>query len=514
MKKTPKKGFTRSATVSSTTPLRSRDTPISKERKAQFAALDLETLLSEFKSVAATKESDDGEAGDDVAESPVKGGGGDDGAAAAGGGVDDGHSIPDLEVDGAEGRLTALTESDAEPPTLYTHLGEGDKQQVQHINLLVLKQMLESSASGRKLKLGKGKKKKKKGTKVTVFGTDLQSLYVEDIELRRPHMSDVSVPLFLDRACTFITENGLDTEGIFRKPGSASRIRALLQKCEDVSAQIDLAAEKSQVVDVACLLKQFIRDASEPLLTSTYLDAFSATQSIEDPEDQVRALALVVQMLPQAHQNILKRLLQTLSCVADNESVNKMGVPNLAVVFAPSLFFVKGAKGQKMLKEVEAQVVAASCVKMMITHHEVLWTVSPDILAKVRFLTEQSGGGKRGSRAKDVKKLLKKKEASSDSLPVGIKCETDNTEYTTWVADGDILAVVRVTLDDGAVTKKLNVKKDDTVQTVLEGVGCAGSLLEECGGNIGSRRLDPRTKVIPLLHLNPNCQLHVRSNDK
>ena len=67
-------------------PLRSRDTPISKERKAQFAALDLETLLSEFKSVAATKESDDGEAGDDVAESPVKGGGGDDGAAAAGGG--------------------------------------------------------------------------------------------------------------------------------------------------------------------------------------------------------------------------------------------------------------------------------------------------------------------------------------------------------------------------------------------------------------------------------------------
>jgi len=514
MPHTPRKGFTRSATVSSTTPLRSKDTPISKERKAQFAALDLETLLSEFKSVAATKESEEGEAVEDAAESPVKGGsGGDDGAAAAAGGLDDGHSIPDLEVDGAEGRLTALTTSDAEPPTLYNHLGEGDKQQVQHINLLVLKQILESSASGRKLKLGKCKKKKKKGATVTVFGTDLQNLYAEDLEMRRPDMADKSVPLFLDRACTFLCDKGLDTEGIFRKPGSASRIRALLQKCEDVSAQIDFAAEKSQVVDVACLLKQFIRDASEPLLTSTYLDAFSATQSIEDPEDQVRALALVVQMLPQAHQNILQRLLQTLSSVADNEAVNKMGVPNLAVVFAPSLFFVKGAKGQKMLKEVEAQVVAASCVKMMITHHDVLWTVSPDILAKVRFLTEQSGG-KRGSRAKDVKKLLKKKEASSDSLPVGTKCESDNTEYTTWVSDGDVVAQVRVTLDDGAKTKKVNVKKDDTAQTVLESVGCAGSSLEECGGNIGSRRLDPRTKVIPLLHLNPNCQLHVRANDK
>lgn len=67
-------------------PLRSRDTPISKERKAQFAALDLETLLSEFKSVAATKEAEEGEGGEDVVESPVKSSGGDDGAAAAAGG--------------------------------------------------------------------------------------------------------------------------------------------------------------------------------------------------------------------------------------------------------------------------------------------------------------------------------------------------------------------------------------------------------------------------------------------
>lgn len=494
-------------------PLRSRDTPISKERKAQFAALDLETLLSEFKSVAATKEAEEGEGGEDVVESPVKSSGGDDGAAAAAGGAEDGDSIPDLEVDGAAGRLTALTESGAEPPTFFSHLGESDRQQVQHINLVVLKQMLETSSTGRKLKLGKAKKKKKKSAKVAVFGTDLQSLYAEDLELRQPQMSDVTVQLFLDRACTFLAEKGLGTEGIFRKPGSASRIRALLQKCEDVSAQLDFVAEKSQVVDVACLLKQFIRDAPEPLLTSTYLDAFSATQSIDDPKDQLRALALVVQMLPQTNQNILQRLLPFLSSVADNADVNKMGVPNLAVVFAPSLFFVKGSKGQKMLKEVEAQVVAASCVKMMIAHHDDLWTVSPDILAKVRFLTEQSGGGKKGSRAK-LKKLLKKKEASSDSLTV-TKSETD-TEYTFWVADdagGGTVAQVVVTRPDES-TRKLNVKKDDTVQTILDGVGCAEHELEERGGNIGSRRLDPRTKVIPLLHLNPNCQLHIRANEE
>ena len=493
-------------------PLRSKDTPISKERKAQFAALDLETLLSEFKSVAATKESEEGEAAEDV-ESPTKSSGCNDEPAAAAGGTEDGDSIPDLEVDGAAGRLTALTESDAEPPTSFRHLGETDRQQVQHINLVELKHMLESAPSGRKFKLGKAKKKKKRGAKGGVFGTDLSSLLTEDLDMRQMHMSDSTVPLFFDKACTFLAENGLSTEGIFRKPGSAARIRALMQKCEDVHAQIDFLAEKAQVVDVACLFKQFIRDLPEPLLTSTYLDAFSASQSIDDPDDQLRALALVVQMLPEPNQNILRRLLPFLASVADNSAVNKMGVPNLAVVFAPSLFFVKGSKGQKMLKEVEAQVVAASCVKMMITHHDDLWVVSPDVLAKVRFLTEQNGGGKKSSSAK-LKKLLKKREASTDLLDL-TQNERD-TKYTFWVVDntvGGTVAQVVITRPDES-TKKLNIKNDDTVQTILDDVGCKEHELEERGGNIGSRRLDPRTKVIPLLRLNPNGQLHVKANDE
>ena len=49
-------------------------------------------------------------------------------------------------------------------------------------------------------------------------------------------------------------------------------------------------------------------------------------------------------------------LLNFLALVAANDDKNKMGIANLAVVFAPSLFYVRGHKGQKMLKEVEMQV--------------------------------------------------------------------------------------------------------------------------------------------------------------
>ena len=49
-------------------------------------------------------------------------------------------------------------------------------------------------------------------------------------------------------------------------------------------------------------------------------------------------------------------LLDFLALVASQHEVNKMSFGNLAVVFAPTLFYMPGHKGQKMLKEVELQV--------------------------------------------------------------------------------------------------------------------------------------------------------------
>jgi hypothetical protein len=326
-------------------------------------------------------------------------------------------------------------------------------------------------------------------------------------------MEDENVPLFFGMACSFLEAKGLSTEGIFRKPGSASRMRALIQTCEDKSGMVDFAAEKCQIMDVACLLKQFIRDAPEPLLTGQYLDAFSATQALESTQAQVRALALVVQLLPLAHQYILRRLLQFLSIVAEHESENQMGIPNLAVIFAPSLFFVRGQTGQKMLKEVEAQVVAASCVQTMIQFHHELWDVSHNILAHLRFLTEQSSDGRRKTKSsKDVKKLLlKKKDKSTDALLVSSGQASEDTERTFWIGEGDVVVQIVVTRPDQS-TRKLNVKAEDTVQTILNGVNCSSDELEERGGNIGSRVLDPRMKVVPMLKMNLHCALHVVLN--
>jgi hypothetical protein len=94
------------------------------------------------------------------------------------------------------------------------------------------------------------------------------------------------------------------------------------------------------------------------------------------------------------HTSLHSTLLQLLSDVAARESVNKMGYSNLAVVFAPTLFYIKGNKGppfflyfisslhaafshagEKMLKEVEMQISTASTLKLMIEYHTQLLEV-------------------------------------------------------------------------------------------------------------------------------------------
>lgn len=61
----------------------------------------------------------------------------------------------------------------------------------------------------------------------------------------------------------------IDTEGIFRRSGNISRINELKRKINEGN-MIDMSIEDTHVV--AGLLKTFLRDLSEPLLTYELYD--------------------------------------------------------------------------------------------------------------------------------------------------------------------------------------------------------------------------------------------------
>ena len=61
------------------------------------------------------------------------------------------------------------------------------------------------------------------------------------------------------------------------------------------------------------------------------------TERLTDAVERLRARKLLAMLLPPVHRACLKLLLDFLCEVAANEPKNRMGIANLAVVFAPSL---------------------------------------------------------------------------------------------------------------------------------------------------------------------------------
>ena len=92
------------------------------------------------------------------------------------------------------------------------------------------------------------------------------------------------------------------------------------------------------------------------------------------------------------HRDVLLALLRFLHLVAANHDHNKMSLSNLAVVFAPTLFYIRGHKGELMLKEIEIQVSTATTLKLMIEFHEQLLNVR--CRAAVARLSRSAGAGR------------------------------------------------------------------------------------------------------------------------
>ncbi|KAM3603249.1 uncharacterized protein V6R79_019335 [Siganus canaliculatus] len=158
------------------------------------------------------------------------------------------------------------------------------------------------------------------------FGVPLENLprrYIPEFGL---------VPCFLVNACSFLVERA-GTVGLFRKPGSLPRIRALRARLNSGEGCLSAALP----YDVATLIKQFCRELPDPLFPSELHDALLRAQSLAKSEDRTSALQLLSCLLPARNSSCLHYLFSFLSKVAQRCSENLMTSSNLATVFAPCL---------------------------------------------------------------------------------------------------------------------------------------------------------------------------------
>ncbi|XP_066467292.1 rho GTPase-activating protein 18 [Tiliqua scincoides] len=350
-----------------------------------------------------------------------------------------------------------------------------------------------------------------------LFGVPLTVLLEQD----QKRMPGTRIPLFFQKLISYIEEGKLDTEGLLRIPGVAARVKSLCQELEAKFYEGTFNWEHVKQHDAASLLKLFIRELPQPLLTVEYLKAFQNVQKLPTKKHQLQALNLLVLLLPEGNRDTLKALLEFLQRVIDHRDKNKMTLKNVAMVMAPNLFMFHGL-GSKSTEQSEFVMAAgtANIMLFLIKYQNLLWTIPTFLVNQVRKQNAESQ--RKEKKDKAVKKLLKKMAYDREKH----EKQDKNISDIKNVNDADVpQGVIRVQaphlskvsmaiqlteeLKASDVVARFLSQKSGTVQVVKKDE----VFLYEIGGNIGERCLDDNTYMKDLYLLNPNAEWVIKSKN-
>ncbi|XP_076443388.1 unconventional myosin-IXb-like isoform X3 [Babylonia areolata] len=185
-----------------------------------------------------------------------------------------------------------------------------------------------------------------------VFGASLERL-VKDGD---------KIPPVVERLINAIEMQGLYTVGLYRKCGAAPKVRELRALIEKDYQTVNL--EEYPVHVLTAVMKGFLRDLPEPLLTYDLYDDFLRGSEIKDQREQAQCLFSIVEKLPRPNYHLFERLTFHLAKVAMHEDSTKMSVNGLAIIFAPCLLRSnKTIQAQESLNQVPKQT---SCIEVIL----------------------------------------------------------------------------------------------------------------------------------------------------
>lgn len=224
-------------------------------------------------------------------------------------------------------------------------------------------------------KLFKGGKDKKKVEKKGVFGIPLDILVEKSgadstLGASSTHMR---VPSFIDDIISAMKQMDVSVEGIFRKNGNIRRLKELSEALDRDSSGVNLLDDNP--VQLAALLKKFLRELPDPLLTFKLHRLFVMAQKVEPDSERLRIMHLVTILLPKAHRDTMEVLFVFLKWVAsfshvDEETGSKMDLQNLALVLGPNILYSKGADPAK-----DEMFLANRAILCLLENQDEFWRV-------------------------------------------------------------------------------------------------------------------------------------------
>uniref|UniRef100_A0A8C9YJ18 BCR activator of RhoGEF and GTPase n=1 Tax=Sander lucioperca TaxID=283035 RepID=A0A8C9YJ18_SANLU len=145
------------------------------------------------------------------------------------------------------------------------------------------------------------------------------------------------VPLIVRQCVEEIERRGMDEVGIYRVSGVATDIQALKAAFDSNNRDVSVMMREMDVNAIAGTLKLYFRELPEPLFTDELYPNFAGGIALSDSVAKESCMLNLLLSLPEPNLVTFVFLLDHLKRVAENESINKMSLHNLATVFGPTL---------------------------------------------------------------------------------------------------------------------------------------------------------------------------------
>jgi len=163
--------------------------------------------------------------------------------------------------------------------------------------------------------------------KTQQFGVTLQHL---------KNMSGETIPIIVRTAIEFLEQHALDVEGIFRRSASAVQVNETVNKLNQGGV---MEYTQDDVHLASAILKKFLRDLPEPLLSFALYDKIMDACSLPDEERLAYSRKILKENLAEINYTTLQYLLTFLQKVVDHLDKNRMTSASLAIVFGPNLLW-------------------------------------------------------------------------------------------------------------------------------------------------------------------------------
>lgn len=192
-----------------------------------------------------------------------------------------------------------------------------------------------------------------------VFGVKISNV------TKREHSN---LPNIVKMCVQEIESRGMDEVGIYRVSGVASEVKDLKAYFDTNRKDVSLLLSNVDINAVAGCLKLYFRELPEPLFTNAKYSDFVDAVGLADPETKNNTIWRLLADLPPANYHTLIYLRKHLLKVAENDSVNKMTLHNLATVFGPTL--LRPAEDPTKVNTKGSDVLMLSALRMDV-HYQV-----------------------------------------------------------------------------------------------------------------------------------------------